>query len=125
MSKFLTKLVTENLHETDDQWQMLTEDLRYQSDKLNTVLVINKGFITDFASVPRLPIIFALFGDTSKEAATVHDYLRRTLICSRETADAVFLEASKATRVPGWRRNLMWAAVRVFGWIDIGKVPTK
>jgi hypothetical protein len=85
---------------------------------------VPKGFVTNFASVPRIPIIYELAGDTASDAATVHDFLYSTHPVSRSMADAVLREASDVTAVPDWRRQLMWAGVRVFGWLYWGTAAT-
>jgi len=46
----------------------------------------------------------------------VHDWLYSTHQVRRSVADAVLREASAVTLVPGWRRWLIWAGVRLFGW---------
>jgi hypothetical protein len=88
------------------------------------------GFRTDGASVPRyIPLAYALFGNTSEEAATLHDWLYTAQPVPRAMADRVLLEASQATGVPGWRRWPMWLGVRIGGgshWtapINGGAVP--
>lgn len=73
------------------------------------------GFLTDFASVPRWPLTHLLAGDTAHMSAVVHDYLYLHR-AERAWADAVFLAAMRAERIPAWRRWLMWAAVRAAGW---------
>lgn len=75
MGRFLTKLRVERLpnKEGRKQWQ-LTDWLIYESATIGLILV-PPGYITDFASVPRLPIIYLLFGGQSDEEATLHDYL--------------------------------------------------
>lgn len=73
------------------------------------------GFETDFASVPRLPLAYLVAGNTSHKAAVIHDYLYKTQ-APRADADAVFRAAMRAEGVSAWRRGLMWAAVRAFGW---------
>lgn len=73
------------------------------------------GFQTDFASVPRVPVVYWLTGDTARKAAVIHDWLYRTQEHPRRIADAVLFEASN--NEPRWRRLVMWAGVRVFGWI--------
>ena len=72
-------------------------------------------FLTDFASVPRL--LWPLCPPAGQwcEAAVVHDYLCRTVTCSRFLADAVFREAMARLGVPLWRRVLMYYAVRCYG----------
>lgn len=99
----------------DGEWQ-LTAALVYQSDVADQTFIVPRGFRTDLASVPRLPIIFLLTGDSSSEAAVVHDMLYTDKPVPRRVADAVLREASAVTGVPWWRRNLMWAGVRLFGW---------
>ncbi|MBB5508183.1 DUF1353 domain-containing protein [Paraburkholderia atlantica] len=115
MSKFLTSLVMENATDRDDGKWRLTQPLIYDSDVAKQVIVVPTGFVTDLASVPRVPIAYMLAGGTSNEAAVVHDYLYTEHTVDRATADAVLKEASAVTGVPAWRRAIMWAAVRAFG----------
>jgi hypothetical protein len=76
------------------------------------------GYITDFASVPRLPLMYWLTGDTAHMSAVLHDYLCTDfvpeLMSWREAAD-LFREAMQAEGTPGWRRWGMYWAVRLFG----------
>jgi len=58
----------------DGQWRLLAP-LRYQSAVLGTLIEVPTGFLTDFASVPRLPLAYLLAGDTAHEAAVIHDFL--------------------------------------------------
>jgi hypothetical protein len=73
------------------------------------------GFVTDFASVPRVPLAFLLCGDTAHKAAVLHDYLYSQGGTDRSYADAVLRAGMAADGEPAWRRWAMWAAVRVFG----------
>lgn len=75
MGRFLTKLRVERLPNKNGrkQWQ-LTDWLIYESKTVGLILV-PPGYVTDFASVPRLPLIYLLFGGQSDEEATLHDYL--------------------------------------------------
>lgn len=115
MSKFLTQLVMENATDQDDGKWRLTAPLVYQSDVAGTTFVVPVGFVTDLASVPRVPIAYMLAGGTSNEASVIHDFIYTTHPVDRKTADAVLREASAVTGVPAWRRAIMWAAVRAFG----------
>jgi len=114
-SKFLTALRVHHLPETNE-WE-LDEPLVYSSERINRVVTVPRGFKTDFASVPRLPFAFMLFGDRAQEEAVVHDFLYRTGLCSRRDADAVFLEAMKLRGKGWWIRYPMWLGVRSFGWM--------
>ncbi len=116
MSRFLTRLAMQAADNKDDgEWQ-LTAPLVYQSDVAGQTFTVPAGFPTDLASVPRLTIVFLLTGDSSAEAAVVHDMLYTNKPVPRRVADAVLREASAVTGVPAWRRWLMWAGVRAFGW---------
>jgi uncharacterized caspase-like protein len=117
MAKFLTTLRVER---TDDvsadgrgTWRLLTL-FAYKSDVADTVFVVPAGFVTDFASVPRIPVAFLLTGDCAQEAAVIHDWLYTSHEVGRPMADAVFREAVSLGN-PGWRAWLMWAGVRAGG----------
>jgi hypothetical protein len=98
----------------DGSWT-LRRDLVYASVVAQTIYRVPKGFNTDFASVPRLPLVYLMTGNTAHAAAVVHDFLYRTGAAERTLADAVFREAMEVSGVPAWRRNMMWAGVRVGG----------
>lgn len=111
MAKFLTKLVCEK---DDGKW-VLFYDLGYQSDKYTKPIWVPMGFKTDFASVPRIPVAYWLFGDQAHEAAVVHDYLYVTGDLGKDLADSIFLEAMEVSGVWAWRRWPMYWGVKYFG----------
>lgn len=124
MAKFMTKLEVEEVSDSSNDgrgaWRLL-QPLVYASDVLNNTVTVPTGFITDFASVPRLPFVFMFTGDSAHMAATVHDWLYASHMTTRSQADAVFREAAIETGVPKWRAWVMWAGVRVGGashWYD-------
>lgn len=124
MSRFLSSLKVEPATDADDgNWRLLA-DLEFLSDAAKQTIIVPTGFVTNFASVPRIIGIYELTGNTSSKAATVHDYLYSTHIVCRRVADAVLREASKVSGVPGWRRWIMWAGVRVGGWTHWGTAAT-
>lgn len=127
MSAFLTPLRMEKADDASDQW-ILTDSLIYQSDVAKQTFVVPRGFRTDLASVPRLPVIFWLTGATSDKAAVVHDFLYSTRTVPRKMADDVLAEASKVMGVPAWRRGLMWLGVRIGGgayWEESAPAPAR
>lgn len=90
----------------------------------NRIIEVPAEFITDFASVPRLPFAFMIAGGRCPQAALPHDFLYQHPDWeNRELADAVFLEAAGVTQsvigieaeVPTVR-GLMWAGIRAGGW---------
>lgn len=95
--------------------------LNYYSAARKKNYVVDAGFTTDLASVPRwLPLTYAIFGGEAPAAAVVHDWLYRygkryRQIADREEADDVFYEAMLDTGVPNWKAAVMHAAVRLFG----------
>jgi hypothetical protein len=113
-AKFLTPLRVERAAGSDSGW-VLAAPLVYDSEVANRRITVPAGFATDFASVPRLPLAYWLFGAVADEAAVVHDYLYSTGACPRKLADDIFAEASAACGVAAWRRGPMWLGVRLFG----------
>jgi len=130
--------------------------LKFWSEKLNAMVIVppwldpdyaadwdeDACFETDFASVPRLPIIFMKWGDRAHAPATVHDYvycidgviyvyseeargeegyrhpLARVVAVrtvSQEEADGLFLEAMIAQNTPKDISKPMWEGVRLGG----------
>lgn len=118
MSHFITDLDVRKLtHDASADrrgtWKLL-QPLVYSSE-LAGMITVPAGFVTDFASVPRIPVAFLLAGDCGQEAAVIHDFLYTTHQVPRETADAVLREALLVGDEPAWRAWLMWAGVRVGG----------
>jgi hypothetical protein len=92
MSEYLSQLCTV---EKTDEIGVLSAPLLYQSDKYGLVEV-KAGFETDYASVPRLPIIYSLYGDRAHKSAVLHDYAYRIDSVPAFTfsqANDLFLEA--------------------------------
>jgi hypothetical protein len=116
VSRFITRLALEDTDTVDGGQWVLTRPLVYESELLNAILTVPDGFETDLASVPRLPVVYTLVGDTARAAAVVHDFLYgRPDICTRKIADSVLQEACGASGVSAWRSWLMWAGVRLGG----------
>ena len=112
--RFLSTLRTERVDLlTCDR--ILLAPLAFSSVVLDKLIIVPEGFVTDFASVPRAPLTYWLFGGIGDEAAVVHDFLYEKGLVPRELADQVYGEALTACGVPSWRRVAMVAAVRVFG----------
>lgn len=106
----------------DNREWVLMENLRYQIGETSTVIVVPKGFVTDFASIPQAFWSFGLsaHGRYSK-AAIVHDYLYWTQGCSREQADNLLMIAMKESRVDAGQRIAIYEGVRLGGgqpWVN-------
>lgn len=111
MGRFLSELDVRQI--SKHRW-LLLRPLRYEHD--GKLYVIPRGFITDFASVPRLPLVYSMAGDTGHRAAVLHDWLYRVQICSRARADRLFRIALQDDGEPAWRAWMMWAGVRAGGF---------
>ena len=124
MSAFLTPLSMTALTHPKTGLPLLTrqgrqlyridQDLVYVSDIAGKITV-PAGFVTDLASIPRLPLIYLLLNGIADEPGVVHDYLYSTGKVSRAMADQVLREACILTGVPAWKANLIYAGVRVGG----------
>lgn len=113
MSQFLDAL---NVTEVSDSiFAICDHPFRYQSD-LAGLLTVPVGFYTDFASVPRLGIVYAMLGDRAHEPAVVHDWLYYAALTSREVADDVLMEAMVVLGLPFWQRYPIYWGVRFGGW---------
>lgn len=97
------------------------ETFTYTSDNGETVTV-KKGFITDGASIPKIAwsLIGGPFGEYAY-AAFVHDFSYCYKLFSRKVCDKIFKNAMKDLNVEWFKRNVMYWAVRMFGWIGWNK----
>jgi hypothetical protein len=86
---FKGDFITKNINDT---WAMLTEDLHFYSDWYDEDYTVGHGFVTDFASVPRLPLIYMWCGGRGKRAATVHDDGYSKQAMKKRKVDLLFLE---------------------------------
>jgi len=95
---------------------VLAEPFMVLSSKRKPITV-PKGFKTDFASVPRFFWrILPPWGKYS-EAAVVHDFLYSIGSMTRLLADKEFKYLMMRIGVSWWKRNVMYLAVRMFGYI--------
>jgi len=72
------------------------------------------GYVTDFASVPRLFRWVCPLDRDYTQAAVVHDYLSDLEDFDQVLSDAIFRAAMKELGVSFWRRVLMFYAVRIY-----------
>jgi hypothetical protein len=111
MAEFQTELEVRAVH----GGYRLIIPLVYWSDILNDCVVVPIGFMTDFASIPRIGRILITGHGKDRWAAVVHDYLY-SIKHDRKQADDIFLEALEASGVGLIKRRVMYRAVRTGGW---------
>lgn len=112
MGRFMTPLRAE-LQQDRKSWVLL-DSFQYLDDEAGLVTV-PVGFLTDFASVPRLPLTFALVGAYGHAAAALHDWMYASGKYSRKQSDKVFKNALRSSGIARWRAWIMWTGVRVGG----------
>lgn len=133
MSRFLDdlRLIQTGWHKGRAVWKTLAP-LAYHSDLLGETIVVPDEFITDLASVPRLPIAWLVAGGRGSRSAVLHDFAYQfgkwtaangePSTATRRLADAVFRESLAADPISGAgpaAQRLMWLAVRLlagFAW---------
>ncbi len=116
-SYFVSELHVELKPDSDGTW-ILTMDLVYRSKSLGAEITVPAGFETDFASVPRIPIIYGAWGDRAHREAVLHDYLYRKNALpalSFNKCNSVFLEAMESRGVPWYIRYPMYFGVCIGG----------
>lgn len=85
-------------------------------DGVEYLIRVPSGFVTDFASVPRIPLAFWLFGGIGDYAAAVHDWLYTEAKYPRELCDDIFREILVYVDEAGeTRASLMRLGVRLGG----------
>lgn len=97
-------------------WQ-LDKPLRFLLNK-KFLIIIRPGFQTDFASVPRIPIVYSFWGDRAHREAVLHDYLYRInpiLVLSKKQSDRVFKLAMIGQKNPYWIYQPMYLGVKFGG----------
>lgn len=119
---FLTELSITSIRGTDRY--KLNKVLAYQSIKLDRVFTVPRGTQTDFASIPRF-IKFWMDNDGGfiRDAAVVHDYLysvdstKKYPLITRKIADRVIVEGMKDLGASWVKRQAVYWALRMAGWV--------
>ena len=109
MTRYMTPLQVELLPDRTT-WRLLAP-FSYLAPE-HCLVSVSTGFETDFASVPRWPLTFALLGSYGHAAAVIHDWLYTSGELSRADADRVLHEVLRSSGIARWRAWLMWGGVR-------------
>ena len=118
---FVTPVILEApLNESKEILWIVYEPFHFYSERYKKNYVVPKGWKTDLASVPRLPLVYMWYGGRGNAAGVLHDHLYRDgirlkQIRSRTEADKVFLEAMVSTGVDKDTAEAMYGAVRKYG----------
>lgn len=117
-------------------WEQRHNSMIWECEKY--FIEIKPKFQHDTCSVPRLPLIYAKWGDRAHHEGGLHDYTYRkdcliyikaekrwVVGMPRAEADALFC---KAILVRGYGKDIaypMWAAVRLGGWPHYQKLTVE
>jgi len=117
MSQFTTPFVGELIGR--NLWRV-KEPFEYHVGEYPSkeIIKVPIGFITNFASVPRIfwPIISPI--DSHGKAAVVHDYCYYTALYPRKRCDEIFLEGMIVLKVGTIKRTLIYHTVRYCGYYN-------
>ena len=99
----------------DGEFWVLDTELVFTVRDSRQRIVVPRGFVTDFASVPRIFwSVFPRHGEYTR-AAIVHDFLYWEQRCTRSQADELFDIIMQDSNVDSTTRLAIYAAVRVWG----------
>jgi len=126
--EFKTFLDTRGI--TDEVSEVLANFITLvHSDTQTIQITVESGFVTDFASVPKLPFAYLLFGGIGNYPAVTHDGLysistKITVVdvdtgapfeVTRQWADEVFKAGLIERGIPAFKVTMMYWAVRLKG----------
>lgn len=105
----------------DGTYWYLTKEMTWKpkvgnASHLPGTVEVNKGFVTDFASIPQLFWMVIPPHGTYGYPAVAHDWLYWTQEHSRANADELFMLGMTEMKVPWYLRFPMFWSVRLFGW---------
>ena len=86
----------------------------YPAKDPKKIIRVPVGYITDFASIPRVFWPFVSPVDEYAKAAVIHDWLHVKGYFSRKTTDDIFNEAMMVLKTPEWKRRIVYGAVKHF-----------
>jgi len=109
-SNFKGELIGKNLWKNLETFEYHVGE--YPSEEIITV---PEGFITDFASVPRIFWLIISPIDEHGKAAVIHDYCYYYAIYSKKQSDLIFYEALYVLEVVPWKAWCMYQSVKIGG----------
>lgn len=125
----MARMNTDQFKELDGpvQFELLPDGRRARLTRAYRVAIrgveieVPEGFVTDFASVPRLLWRILPPWDRHAPAAVIHDWLYKSGLMPRAEADLIFLWVMEELDVKKWKRRSMYWGVRIGGWKPWGE----
>ena len=96
----------------DSKFWITVEDMVYVIGSTNDRITVPRGFVTDFASIPKALWSLGLspYGQYSR-AAVIHDYLYWTQGCTRAQSDRLLVIAMKESSVSSFDELVVYEGV--------------
>jgi hypothetical protein len=111
----------------DNVWELTSDFTVYIHNEYSTYqVIVRKGFVSDMASVPRIPFAYLLYGGIGNYAAVLHDalYSNSSLVTitdfdndmlfhpNREFCDMTFYLGLIERKISPFKAKMMYWAVR-------------
>lgn len=93
------------------------DGLHFDAGGEQRIIRVPDGYLTDFCSVPRLPLVYMQFANKAHRPAVLHDWLYNQGgdQAARNYADQVFLQGMLGTGMSEQDAYSMFEAVHKFG----------
>lgn len=88
----------------------------YNEDGVYREILIPKGFVTDYGSIPQIFQNIIPKNDAMSGAYVVHDLVYASEMFSRKLCDDILLMAFQELGASWLKRNTVYSAVRTCGW---------
>ncbi|HAK0655771.1 DUF1353 domain-containing protein [Salmonella enterica] len=119
MGRFTTPAILEMLDHF--LWRVYEPFEFYLSDDISDIISVPAGFITDFATIPRIFWTFMPPDGKDSKTAIIHNWIYDNALRTKKEADLILLDRMTVLGVPKWKRIVMHLAVRWFGRGMYGK----
>ncbi|HHR3990228.1 TPA: DUF1353 domain-containing protein [Salmonella enterica] len=119
MVRFTTPAILEMLDHF--LWRVYEPFEFYLSDDISDIISVPAGFITDFATIPRIFWTFMPPDGKYSKTAIIHNWIYDNALRTKKEADLILLDRMTVLGVPKWKRIVMHLAVRWFGRGMYGK----
>ncbi len=89
------------------------------SENSGEVIQVPEGYETDGISIPRFcwVIVGHPLSGEAVQASVIHDFLYQYGLYDQKRSDEIFLEALIVLKVSVWKRQIMFQALRMFGFV--------
>jgi len=122
-TQILSRTLFDAYDEGKEDWVIL-KDLYVWSHRLQLVIKVQKWFITDLASIPKIARFLISVNEGHRYAAVVHDWLYRNSaseVQDRRLADVIMLDILRICNVATWKRVIIYGILFFLGGLSFRK----